>query len=72
MAAGSLVAYRCDDAPPVSVNPRTGFPCRALLLEAWAPEGAVIRKRCKQCGAWKMVHIASPQSDDITHQNPFC
>lgn len=52
-----LAAYHCDDVEPVSVNPRTGFPCRALLMEAWAPAGAFVRRRCKQCGAWKVVEV---------------
>lgn len=52
-----LAAYYCHDVAPMSVNPHTGRPCRALLLEAWSPEGALVRRRCKQCGAWKLVEV---------------
>jgi hypothetical protein len=52
-----LAAYRCDEVAPMSVNPRTGRPCRQLLIEAWSPEGALVRRRCKACGAWKVIEV---------------
>lgn len=47
-----LTAYYCPET-----NPRTGRACRTMLFEAWAPAGALIRRRCKQCGAWSLVVV---------------
>lgn len=49
---GRLRPYFCTGN-----NARTGHPCRTMLLEAWSPAGAVVRRRCKQCGAWQTVLV---------------
>lgn len=56
---GALVAYRC-----AATNPRTGRPCRTVLLEAWAPMGALVRRRCKECGTWSVVWIEPDRSEE--------
>lgn len=53
-----LTAYYCPEA-----NPRTGRACRTMLFEAWAPAGALIRRRCKQCGAWSLVVVKSVETE---------
>jgi hypothetical protein len=49
---GKLRAYYCT-----ATNPRTGHPCRTVLIEAWAPLGAVVKRRCKKCGAWATIVV---------------
>jgi len=49
---GALKPYLCT-----GTNPRTGHPCRTELFSAWAPDGAVVRRRCKQCGTWQTVIV---------------
>lgn len=51
---GALRPYYCD-----ATNPRTGHPCRTVLIQAWAPSGALVRRRCKQCGAWSMIRVCA-------------
>lgn len=58
---GKLRPYFCTGD-----NRRTGHPCRTVLLEAWAPGGALVRRRCRQCGLWQTVVVRaddSPASD---------
>jgi hypothetical protein len=52
LPAGTLRAYYC-----AGTNRRTGHPCRTVLLEAWSPAGAVVRRRCRQCGAWQTIYV---------------
>ena len=49
---GTLRPYRCS-----AINQKTGHPCRTVLIEAWAPSGALVRRRCKQCGTWATVEV---------------
>jgi len=49
---GRLEAYRCP-----AVDARVGHRCNAVLLEAWSPAGAVVRRRCRKCGAWITVVV---------------
>ena len=61
---GKLRPYYC-----AGNNRRTGHPCRTVLLEAWSPAGAVVRRRCKQCGAWQTIYVRAedgPRSDAPT------
>jgi hypothetical protein len=48
----TLRPYYCT-----GTNQRTGHPCRTVLLEAWAPAGAVVKRRCKQCHTWQLVVV---------------
>jgi hypothetical protein len=54
--AGSLKAYRC-----VALNLRTGHPCRTILIEAWSPSGAWVKRRCKQCGSWQTIRVEAAE-----------
>lgn len=49
-----LRPYLCRE-----INPRTGRTCRTVLLEAWSQAGALVRRRCKQCGAWSTISIVA-------------
>lgn len=60
----ALRTYRCP-----STNPRTGHPCNTVLLEAWAPAGALVRRRCKQCGSWALI-IVAPSADPGSEERP--
>jgi hypothetical protein len=57
---GKLRPYFCAGS-----NPYTGRPCRTVLIQAWSPAGAVVRRRCKRCGAWATIVVAPdpPGSD---------
>jgi len=56
---GRLEPYRCQ-----ATNAKLGHRCNAVLLEAWSPGGAVVRRRCKQCGAWSVVVIRASDPPD--------
>jgi hypothetical protein len=63
IAYPKLVPYRCD-----ATHPKTGRCCGAVLLAAWSPSGAVVKRRCKDCGAWQTVIVAAddaPVSEDV-------
>jgi len=49
---GRLRPYYCK-----ADNPYTGRPCRTVLIQAWSPAGAVVRRRCKRCGAWATIVV---------------
>lgn len=55
-----LTAYRC-----AGTNPLTGRDCHTVLIEAWAPEGAIVRRRCKRCGSWQVIEVEPP--DPVRH-----
>lgn len=54
-----LRPYRCQ-----ALDPKTGYRCRTILIDAWAPAGAVVKRRCKKCGVWAtiVVEAAEPTS----------
>lgn len=54
-----LRPYRCS-----AVNMKTGHPCRTVLIEAWAPSGALVRRRCKQCGTWATVEVQPESAEE--------
>lgn len=57
---GKLRPYFC-----AANNPYTGRPCRTVLIQAWSPAGAVVRRRCKRCGSWATIVVEpdTPGSD---------
>jgi hypothetical protein len=58
---GTLRPYYCD-----ATNPRTGHPCRTVLIDAWAPLGAVVKRRCKKCGAWAVITVEASPPEELT------
>lgn len=60
---GKLRPYRCT-----GTIARTGHPCRTTLIEAWAPFGAIVRRRCKQCGSWSEIVVRAdpPEPPDAS------
>ncbi len=53
-----LAPYYC-----AATNPYTGRPCRTLLIQAWAPAGALVRRKCKRCNAWQLIRIRPADSE---------
>ena len=52
MSGRVLQPYYCD-----GWNARTNHPCRAVVIQAWSPSGAVVRRRCHQCGTWNTITV---------------
>jgi hypothetical protein len=59
-ASGILMPYLCS-----GFNRRTQRICGVVLVEAWSAAGAVVRRRCKQCGTWQDIWIVPtpPEGD---------
>ena len=65
-----LSSYRCT-----GTNPRTRRPCGAVVIDAWSATGAVVRRRCHQCGTWQTIlveasdlpELALPLTDVVLH-----
>ena len=51
-----LSSYRCT-----GFNRRTGRRCAVVLIDAWSPAGAVVRRRCQQCGTWQTIEVEADQ-----------
>lgn len=48
----TLTAYSC-----AQWNKRLNKPCDATVVDAWAPGGALIRRKCGVCGNWNLIRI---------------
>lgn len=57
---GGLRPYYCE-----AKNKHTGRACHTVLIDAWSPAGAVVRRRCRRCGSWATIVVApdAPGSD---------
>lgn len=55
-----LSSYRCT-----ATNPRTRRPCRAVVIDAWSATGAVVRRRCGQCGAWQTILVEASELPEL-------
>jgi surface antigen len=47
-----LSPYRCT-----GWNRRTHRPCTAVVIDAWSAAGAVVRRRCGDCGTWQTIEV---------------
>lgn len=55
-----LSSYRCT-----GTNPRTRRPCRVVVIDAWSATGAVVRRRCGQCGTWQTILVEASELPEL-------
>lgn len=48
----TLKAYPCQQW-----NDRQKKPCEATVIDAYAPAGAIVRRKCGVCGNWNLIRV---------------
>lgn len=58
-----------EQVPELKPYPCTGWnrrlhrPCDATVIDAYAPAGAIVKRKCHQCGTWQVVRVQPERHD---------